>query len=178
MLSKLWKLKSITGNNLIAFEQTGSLKFSLHPWFDFVRKIAGWLFIMFQRRGENCSDMRIWESESLPAPSLYSFFSLDSSSFFASLRFPYLFCISFSPDTYYSGRSCGLCNACRVRNISFLSLVGSFLRPLLATGSPSDYVLRPRTLHRSSSPHILLQLQPVACAQTKIDEGQPHRACG
>ena len=37
-------------------------------------------------KGRELSDMRIWESESLPAPSLYSFFFLDSSFFFASLN--------------------------------------------------------------------------------------------
>ena len=46
---------------MIAFEQTGSLKFSLHPWLDFARKIAGWCFITFQRRGENC---QTWGYES------------------------------------------------------------------------------------------------------------------
>ena len=46
---------------MIAFEQTGPLKFLLHPWLDFARKIAGWCFITFQRRGENC---QTWGYES------------------------------------------------------------------------------------------------------------------
>ena len=46
---------------MIAFKQTVSLKFSLHPLLDFARKIAGWCFITFQRRGENC---QTWGYES------------------------------------------------------------------------------------------------------------------
>ena len=46
-----------------------------------------WLIVHHvPEKGRELSDMRIWESESLPAPSLYSFFFLDSSFFFASLN--------------------------------------------------------------------------------------------